>query len=153
MANLEHYRKIIEEFCEITHIQDVASLFEHGQINVHGVDMLLFYDEEFDPERLQIRIDLQKLPHAEKSAEALLAALLVSNYDFGMGGFFVFGVNPHDGHVVLTLQQMIDIETTGQNLLKMLQSAAMQAKSQWQHICEEMEKVDRSSPLRKFVKV
>lgn len=153
MASLEHYRKIIEEFCEITQIQDVANLFEHGQINVRGLDMLLFYDEEFDPARLQIRVDLQKPPHSGRSVKALLTALLVSNYGFGMGGLFVFGINPHDGHVVLTVQQMIDAETTGQALLESLQGIAAQAEQVWQQICDELKKMNQAAPLGKSVRV
>lgn len=137
----------------LTNIQDAVTLVENGQISVGGLDVLLFYDEEFDPNRLQIRVDLQELPVLGKSAEALLTALMIGNYSFGMGGLFVFGINPLDGHVVLTIQQEIDNETTGRSLLDALQKTVMQAKSQWQQVCADSAKMDRKHSSKRFSKV
>jgi hypothetical protein len=137
MTSTEHYRKIIHGFCEIAGLDDPIRLIEDGQLHVNGFDMLLFYDEQFDPERLQIRIDFRNPPALEKRLADMLAALLMNNYIGGMGGLFVFGLNPEDGHVVLTVQVNIDADTTGQDLMSALRDTTARAKTIWQSICAE----------------
>ena len=149
MASTEHYRKIIHEFCEIVGLQDPVGLFEKGQLHVDGFDMLLFYDEQFDSERLQIRMDFRELPTSEHPPAVLLTALLVNNYIAGMGGLFVFGLNPEDGHVVLTMQVSIDAETTGRELLDALRDTTARAKTLWQGICDEFVRANQKPLARK----
>lgn len=154
MSSTEHYQKLIHDFCEIANLKDPLGLFDNGQIQIDGIDMLLYYDEEFAPNLLQIRVDLEEPPKLEASPDAFLKALLVSNYVVGMGGVFVFGINPMDGHVILTVQQSINDETTGSDLLRTLKSTATQATDVWQKLSGELPvSDDRQRRLGPLVRV
>lgn len=152
MAGSEHYRRIIHEFCDLAGLQEPLRLIEDGRLCIDGVDLLLVYDEAFDPRRLQLRMDLQALPRSHKHPTAMLTALLVNNYISGIGGLFVFGLNPRDNHVVLTVQVMLDDEATGRELLTSLKDAVAQAKTVWQQLCDEIAKGDRSTASSRMIR-
>lgn len=103
-------------------------------LNIGGWDTLLFYDEEFDPGRLQIRIDIGELCLAPEALSAVMRSLLSANFVYGLGGLSVFSINPGDGHIILSTQKPIDTDTTAQDILAFLREAIGQARSLWQEI-------------------
>lgn len=107
---------------------------ETGALKINEIDALLFYDEEFDPDRLQIRFDLGKLPDKVDALLPLTLALLSVNFIFGLGGLAVFGINVNNEHIVLTTQHILSDSVSAQDLFSLLQEAAYKANQAWQEV-------------------
>jgi hypothetical protein len=134
MMNQERYRELAREICKCAELPPDDAFMESGMLNIDGWDTLLFYDEEFDPERLQIRIDLGEMPSSPGAPQVVMLSLLSTNFVYGLGGLSVFSINPSDGHIVLTTQHMIDMRTSAQDILAFLREAVGQARGLWEEV-------------------
>lgn len=128
----ESYRRLIREVAQCAGLSANDPFLETGLMNVDGLDTLLFYDEEFDPERLQIRIDFGSLPTDLDELRMLTLSLLSVNFDYGMGGLAVFSVNPSNAHVILTTQHTLHEYLTAQDLLASIRNSNAQARFAWE---------------------
>jgi hypothetical protein len=143
MMNKDRYRELAQEICECAGLPPDDPFIESGMLNINGWDTLLFYDEEFDPECLQIRVDLGELPSASEASQAIMLSLLSTNFVYGLGGLSVFSVNPRDGHIILTTQNAIGVSTTAQDILAFLQESVGQARDRWQEVLGELAALER----------
>jgi hypothetical protein len=123
------YKALIAEFAQLAGLADPKELTEKGLVNIGGLDMLLHYDHAFDPELLQVRIDLGDPP--ENKFLAVMVTLMSANYVLGNGGTFVFSLLPETTRVVFTAQQKIDTQFTAQDLWQALSDIARQSRNVW----------------------
>ncbi|MDM0030407.1 hypothetical protein [Variovorax saccharolyticus] len=130
--NTELYRNLASELCECMGLHEDASFLDSGMLIVDDLDVLLFYDEKFDPNRLQIRVDFGKLPSIESGSTLLLVELMASNFIYGLGGLAVFSMNPTNGHIVFTTQHIVERSTSAQELWFELRNSISQAHSAWE---------------------
>ncbi|MDB5795726.1 MAG: hypothetical protein JWR25_2105 [Noviherbaspirillum sp.] len=130
--NAERYKQLAREFCQCAGLPSDDPFLRTGMLKIDGLDVLLHYDEEFDPERLQIRVDFGELPEATGSRLALALSVLSVNFEHGFGGLHVFSVNPNNGHVVFTKQHVIDTATTAQDLYGDLAQSISEAHASWE---------------------
>lgn len=105
-----------------------------GALKVNGMSTLLFYDEEFDPDRLQIRFDLGEVPDDPAESLPFLHAILRVNFVFGLGGLAVFSINVNNNHVILTTQHTLAESISAQDLFFILQEAAQKAHFAWEQV-------------------
>ncbi|MDB5841701.1 MAG: hypothetical protein JWQ23_3653 [Herminiimonas sp.] len=132
MMDLHRYNQVLEEMCDHVKLGDRTQFLENGLLTIGGTDMFLLYDEAFDPEFLQLRIDFGPVPDCNR--EHLWRSLLNCNFVWGQGGYLVFSVIPENEHVVLTLKHTLNDEVSGAELANWLAFASGEAKAQWMHI-------------------
>ncbi len=129
--NTARYRQLTRELARCAGLAADDPFLETGLLSVNGVETLLFYDESFDPHRLQIRMDFGPLPPDQEHQRRLMLSLLAVNFVYGLGGLAVFSVDPSNAHVILTTQHTLDARVTAQELLDTLKEASAQAGVAW----------------------
>ncbi|MDM0029830.1 hypothetical protein [Variovorax saccharolyticus] len=136
--NTELYRNLASELCSCMGLQDNAAFLKSGMLVVDDLDVLLFYDEQFDPNRLQVRVDFGEIPTLADGSALLLMELMASNFIYGLGGLAVFSMNPANGHVVFTTQHIAERSMTAQDLWLELRSSITQAHSAWKEALSKL---------------
>ena len=131
MMNTARFEKLATELAFCAGLASDDPFHETRVMKLNGLDTLLFYDEAFDPGRLQIRMDFGGLPKDPVQLNALLLSVLSLNFVYGMGGLAVFSVDSSNAHLVLTTQHGLDTTVTAQDLLAVLQESHAQAVSAW----------------------
>jgi hypothetical protein len=141
--NTSQYRNFLEEFASLVGI-NTDLLMEDGRINVDGLDMLLRYDEEFNPNLLQVRISFGPLPQQHRLM--LLTALMCENYVWGYGGTCGFSVNPDSFNIVLTVQLRLSEEFSAQDLWQGLSTLAHNGHSLWDEAHHNIARIREGMP-------
>lgn len=134
MMNTARFEKLANELALCAGLASDDPFHETRVMKVNGLDTLLFYDEAFDPERLQIRMDFGGLPKDPVQLNALMLSMLSLNFIYGMGGLAVFSVDSSNAHLILTTQHGLDTTLTAQDLLAVLQESHAQAVSAWDEL-------------------
>ncbi len=134
MMNTARFEKLATELALCAGLASDDPFHETRVMKVNGLDTLLFYDEAFDPERLQIRMDFGGLPKDPFQLNALMLSVLSLNFIYGMGGLAVFSVDSSNAHLILTTQHGLDTTLTAQDLLAVLQESHAQAVSAWDEL-------------------
>lgn len=132
--NTAIYRALLQSLGKYLQLHDLARFASSGLLEIENMPVVLLYDEAFDPQLLQIRFDLGDSP--EEGREALWYALLDSNFIWGEGGRFVFGVCSDTDHVVLTIQHAIAADVTAAELGDWLRGAAREVLARWTEILQ-----------------
>lgn len=132
MMNTARFEALKKDLARCAGLPPDDAFLATGVLKVNGLDTLLFYDEELDPERLQIRVDFGPLPSEPQALSVLMRSLLAVNFTYGMAGLAVFSINAGNDHVILTLQQRLDVTVTAQDLLGVLRHSNLQAMFAWE---------------------
>lgn len=130
--NTARYRQLTRELAQCAGLPADDPFLETGLLTVNDVETLLFYDESFDPRRLQIRMDFGPLPPDHEHQRRLMLSLLAVNFVYGLGGLAVFSVDSSNAHAILTTQHSLDAQVTARDLLDILKDASAQAGAAWE---------------------
>ncbi len=132
---------LVEAFCDHVGFRDRTRLLADGDtLAVEGVDMLLRHDKEVAPGRFEVRVDLGMEILA--SREKLWQGLLYSNFLMGNGGRMMFSVHPERDAVVLTFQQDLPVDATGEEFAELLRTIAGHVKGFWIEVRSMVSRAD-----------
>lgn len=143
--SLEHYRLLIDQFCEATSIPNSASLYESANFAVSGVDFSLIYRDLQPHGQVQFYADMGKLP--EQRREAVLLTLLDINFHtFAGADSPVLAYNRETQRILL--MGALPIESASpQHLLSMMSSWAQVAHTWRENFFQEaVPKVKTAAP-------
>lgn len=120
----QQFRKLIDEFCDLTGLDEADAIKEGKSFNVDDVECAVIYHDHITPEAIYCYIDFG-LPPANQLNE-VYKELLKANYLQFASIKATFSLSPHTGHVVLvTVIQLI--EATGKLLVDQFSHHAQQA--------------------------
>jgi hypothetical protein len=134
MMNTERFEQLAKGLAQCAGLAFDDPFHTTRVLKVNGVETFLFYDEAFDPDRLQIRMDFGDLPNDPRQLNDLMLSVLAMNFTYGLGGLAVFSVNPEDAHLVLTTQHTLEPSMAPQDLLVALKESNAQAVFAWEEI-------------------
>jgi hypothetical protein len=106
---------------------DCEALGESGRIQIDGVDIALFFDEQDSPDLLYCYVDMG--PIAEESRLAAWEQLLVMNLLSGAKTNGVYSLDPASGHGLFVVHFMLPEKIDAEVLAGAFQVYAQQARA------------------------
>jgi hypothetical protein len=147
--NAEKFRKLMKEFCRAGGMDESDEAVDSGIVCIDGINLLMYYNEEFGEDRLQLRLDFGEFERNE-TGSAVLAAILMNNFTWGLGGSHVFSLNPSNGHIVFTMQAFLNDAMTGAQLLDIANDLVKESRIAWEEAMRKLSNLKSfsSSPTR-----
>lgn len=106
---------------------DCEALGESGRIQMEGVDIALFFDEQDSPDVLYCYVDMGPIP--EESRLAAWEQLLVMNLLSGAKTNGVYSLDPASGHGLFVVHFMLPEKLDPETLAAAFRIYAQQAKA------------------------
>ena len=128
------YRMLLEDLCDHAGLARREQFLSDGLLRIHGADVHLRHDEDFDAGHLQARIDFGPAP--EQRRQDIWRGLLATNFEWGQGGYLVFSLIPDDEHVVLSIRHALTDDLNGSELAAWLGFAVREGQSHWSRIVQ-----------------
>ena len=121
------YRSLCRKLCSALHQSDVDALAEHGRIEVDGVDIALFFDEQVNPDMLFCYVDMGPIP--ELSRTEIYGQLLTMNLLSGAKTNGVYSLDPSSGNALFVVHFMHPETLDAAQLAEAFQVYATQTNS------------------------
>jgi hypothetical protein len=128
----EQFQALLQELARAAGLPDASGLLDHGRLNIGPWSSLLVHDAGYDPELLQVRMNLGGF--AGEQRDVVMQALLEANYGEGWGGECVFSLSPDTGEVALTMRLELSPSLSAQELWQALSDIAQQGGRMWEEI-------------------
>jgi hypothetical protein len=116
---------------------DADSLGEHGRIEIDGVDIALFFDEQVNPDMLFCYVDMG--PVAEAARTEVYGQLLTMNLLSGAKTNGVYSLDPTSGNAVFVVHFMNPETLDAAQLAEAFQIYATQTNSLRAMLAEDPE--------------
>lgn len=120
----QKFRQLIDEFCDLTGLEDPDAIAEGTSFNVDEVECAIIYQNHITPEDIYCYIDFG-LPPGHR-LNAVYDHLLRANYLQFASTKATFSLSPHTGHVILVIIVQL-AEATGKILAEQFSYYAQQA--------------------------
>jgi hypothetical protein len=98
------FRKLCRDISRALKQPDAESLGEHGRIEIDGVDIALFFDEQVNPDMLFCYVDMGPVPEASRGE--IYEQLLTMNLLSGAKTNGVYSVDPASGNALFIVHFM-----------------------------------------------
>ncbi|RYF76706.1 MAG: hypothetical protein EOO22_01205 [Comamonadaceae bacterium] len=92
-------RTLCHEASRILQLAEPDAMHDHRRIELLGVDIAVFYDEELVSDRIFCYVDLGPIPEGE--VPQVLANLMTLNFLVGARSDGVFGLDPSSGNALM----------------------------------------------------
>ncbi|OAJ61443.1 hypothetical protein A6V36_23990 [Paraburkholderia ginsengiterrae] len=115
--NTSEYRRVVEELCKVVGFNSPKTLFDGGRLRIDDYLVALIYDETFDPDLLQVYIDLGPIP-ADRAAAC--KTFLKINFNLSASQRGSLSVHPQTEHLFYSFRYRLDKNASGQALLDSL---------------------------------
>ena len=120
------FRRLIDEFCDFTGLEEPDAIAEGTSFNVDEVECAVIYQSYIAPEHIHCYIDFGHPPGDQ--LDVVYDHLLKANYLQFASTKSNFSLSPHTGHVILMTVIPLS-EATGKMLVDQLAHYAQQALS------------------------
>lgn len=121
------YRSLCRKVSSALQQPDVESLGEHGHIEIDGVDIALFFDEDVNPDMLFCYVDMGPVP--EVSRTEIYGQLLTMNLLSGAKTNGVYSLDPTSGNALFVVHFMQPETLDAAQLAEAFQVYATQTNS------------------------
>lgn len=98
------FRSLCRNISHALQQPDVDSLGEHGRIEIEGVDIALFFDEQINPDMLFCYVDMGPVPMAGRAE--VYGQLLTMNLLSGAKTNGVYSLDPASGNALFVVHFM-----------------------------------------------
>jgi hypothetical protein len=120
----QKFRQLIDEFCDLTGLEDPNAIAEGTSFNVDEVECAVIYQNHITQEDIYCYIDFGLPPGHQLNA--VYAHLLKANYLRFASTRATFSLSPHTGHVILVVIVQL-AEATGNILAEQFSYYAQRA--------------------------
>lgn len=115
--NTSEYKRVVQELCKVVGFDSPKTLLDGGRLRIDDFLVALIYDESFDPDLLQVYIDMGPLP--DNRADVYKTFLMI-NFKLNASQRGSLGVHPQTGHLFYSFRYRLDQQASGQALLDSL---------------------------------
>ena len=98
------FKKLCRNISRALRQPDAESLGNHGRIEIDGVDIALFFDEQINPDMLFCYVDMGPVP--ESSRAEIYEQLLTMNLLSGAKTNGVYSLDPASGNAIFVVHFM-----------------------------------------------
>lgn len=120
---------------EVLGVEALDGLGEYGRIEIDGMDIAVFFNEDLAPDRIFCYLDLGPVKDAGRSEAC--ENLMMLNFLVGTRTDGVFGMDPASGNVLMIVHVLASETLTGDLFAQALQFYAAQAASVRKSLIEE----------------
>jgi hypothetical protein len=131
------FRNLCRNISRALHQPDVESLGEHGRIDIDGVDIALFFDEQVNPDMLFCYVDMG--PIADTARTEVYGQLLSMNLLSGAKTNGVYSLDPASGNALFVVHFMNPESLKAEQLAEAFKVYATQTNSLRSLLEEEAE--------------
>jgi len=121
------YRSLCREVSSALQQPDIESLGEDGHIEIDGVDIALFFDEDVNPDMLFCYVDMGPVPEAARTE--IYGQLLTMNLLSGAKTNGVYSLDPTSGNALFVVHFMQPETLDAAQLAEAFQIYATQTNS------------------------
>lgn len=143
----QKFRQFIDEFCDLTGLEDPDAIAEGASFNVDEVECAIIYQNQITPENIYCYIDFGLPPGNQLNA--VYDHLLKANYLQFASTKATFSLSPHTGHVILVIIVQL-AEATGKMLAEQFSYYAQQALTWRQNFFLFDAGADAADPLSTY---
>ncbi|MDB5821969.1 MAG: hypothetical protein JWR21_673 [Herminiimonas sp.] len=97
--DIAQFENLCHAICVKLTLQDPHQIRDHGRLNLDGVDIGLFFDEDIDPDHVSCYVDLGEI--AKGKRQDIYEHLLIMNVVGGSRERGVFAIDPASRNAVL----------------------------------------------------
>ena len=98
------FNKLCRNICRALRQPDAESSGNHARIEIDGVDIALFFDEQVNPDMLFCYVDMGPVPEASRTA--IYEQLLTMNLLSGAKTNGVYSLDPASGNAIFVVHFM-----------------------------------------------
>lgn len=121
------FRMLCHEASRILQLSEPDAMHDHRRIELLGVDIAVFYDEELVSDRIFCYFDLG--PMLDGEVPQVLANLMTLNFLVGARSDGVFGIDPSSGNALMIVHVLLSDALTPDVLAQSLMLHAARAAS------------------------